>query len=629
MNPLDVAHVPTSLTTATPKWLLSLHDWNDTNHSKLSNHHSTPPLTSHHSQATVATVALFAEADAASTNSANSDANAMRKSEFVRAVVRALSSVGADSVVNVLGADAVFKTLRILSRDKLAVDALLTPTFAAWLLDVCELHVGADASAVPAFSLDHLRTESWALLVNLTVNAAAAPLLAELAARRSHRVTLARLQNSGDADFSLFSRYRLLLQLAAKREDVRVELVDEHVLPLLAAKLRALLRDKSSADIDAALRAMSIDELSYCDDLFRCCFIVTVPWGPAAQRGAKANPPPQPTMVEDDQAALFEILEYSRLTLRCEPITAAERAASLELSRVHGVRAAAVSCLLNTPIGHRSVELLQRGQEATGGSDVKFLARHLDNLTLAGADVPRDQLVTMLMLVHRMVRAYVDARIELREIVFPAASYGRDVLRAGVQVPYANENNLTNRLIKLMSEANPAVSYFAQDLLFALCEENSDEFTRVVGFGSAAGLLAMRGFLKMPSDPLSGQATEATSSSSSTSSTASTAQQSDEAARLLRQFNANPDEESEDARAIRQGRALHDLEKLGVLKMMRKGDEATTPAAPATTSSNRCAGCGGANAVMRCARCKAVFYCSPKCQRSDWSQHRRHCKATK
>jgi hypothetical protein len=84
-----------------------------------------------------------------------------------------------------------------------------------------------------------------------------------------------------------------LLQLAAKREDVRAELVDEHVLPLLAAKLRALLRDKSSADIDAALRAMSIDELSYVDDLFRCCFIVTVPWGPAgsARQGSTRRRP--------------------------------------------------------------------------------------------------------------------------------------------------------------------------------------------------------------------------------------------------------------------------------------------------------------------------------------------------
>jgi hypothetical protein len=565
--------------------------------------------------ATVATTALFANAAANSndTSAASSnDTNATQKSEFIRALVRAVSAVKPDVIVDVLGADAVFKTLRILSRDKIAVDALLTLPFAAWLLDLCELHSAAALDSVPTFSLDTLRTEAWALLVNLTVNAAAAPLLAELAARRAHRVTLARLRHSGDADYSLFSRYRLLLQLAAKNDVVRQELVDEHILPLLAPKVRALFREKSAADIDVALRAMSIDELSYAEDLFRCCFVVTVPWGPAAQRGK--NDPPPPTMADDDQDAVFEILEYARNTLRCEPIPAGERAASLELARVHGVRAAAVSCLLNTPIGHRSVELLQRGQEAAGGSDVKFLARHLDNLLLS-SDTPRDQLVTMLMLVHRMIRVYVDARVELHEIVFPAASYGRDVLRAGVEVPYASESNLTNRLIKLMSEANPAVSYFAQELLFTLCEESSDEFTRVVGFGSAAGLLAMRGLLKMPADSLSGTSTAATSSSSTTASTA----QSEEAARLLRQFNAKPESESEEARVIRQGRALHDLEKLGVVKMMRKDD------APASSSSGRCRNCGGANADKRCAKCKAVYYCSPECQRSDWPRHRSEC----
>lgn len=36
MNCLDVANVPASFHAATPKWLVALHDWNDSNHSNES-----------------------------------------------------------------------------------------------------------------------------------------------------------------------------------------------------------------------------------------------------------------------------------------------------------------------------------------------------------------------------------------------------------------------------------------------------------------------------------------------------------------------------------------------------------------------------------------------------------------
>jgi hypothetical protein len=554
---LDASTVPETLGAAAPKWLLSVIEWNELHHS------------------TVETLALFGEASAAAT--------VERKRAFVGALAHCITQRGVD-LWGAWGADAVLKCMRILSRDKLGAEPLLSAAFSVWLLDLCQLTAGArngDSGGdddIDAFALDDPRTEAWALLVNLTINPGATHLLDALAHRHAHRTTLAKLKRSGDADFSLFSRFRLLLQLAAKREDVCRELLDAAVLPLLAAKLRALLRDKSSLQVDSALRQLPVDGLSYVEDLFRCHFIVTVQWGPVGRRPGSTEP--MPTMSDADQSALFEVLGYARLVLRNEPVSLAQRAASLVLTRLHGVRAAAVSALLNTPAGEASLEFVQRGQSTADGSDVSFLANHLDNLLRDGAETPRDQLVTLLMLVHRMARAHPDAYHELRETVFPAARYARGALPVGVEVPYADEDTMTNRLVKLMSDSNPAVSHYAQEVLFTLCGENQDEFTRNVGFGSAAGLLAMRGFMKLPDDPLEKRKSSASSSPAAVaaSSTSSPAL-SDEAARLLRQFNAKPEGESDEAREIRQGRAMHDLEKLGVVKMVRKGDDASAAAA--------------------------------------------------
>lgn len=44
-----------------------------------------------------------------------------------------------------------------------------------------------------------------------------------------------------------------------------------------------------------------------------------------------------------------------------------------------------------------------------------------------------------------------------------------------------------------------------------------------------------------------------------------------------------------------------------------------------TARSTRCAKCGREGRLMRCARCRVVYYCSKECQRKDWEHHRRAC----
>jgi hypothetical protein len=46
-----------------------------------------------------------------------------------------------------------------------------------------------------------------------------------------------------------------------------------------------------------------------------------------------------------------------------------------------------------------------------------------------------------------------------------------------------------------------------------------------------------------------------------------------------------------------------------------------------TINERRCSACGVTEKLRRCNGCKAVRYCSLACQRSDWSQHKRACRA--
>jgi hypothetical protein len=41
---------------------------------------------------------------------------------------------------------------------------------------------------------------------------------------------------------------------------------------------------------------------------------------------------------------------------------------------------------------------------------------------------------------------------------------------------------------------------------------------------------------------------------------------------------------------------------------------------------NACGFCKSSGCSKKCSRCKETFYCSTKCQREDWNQHKTRCK---
>jgi MYND finger len=43
----------------------------------------------------------------------------------------------------------------------------------------------------------------------------------------------------------------------------------------------------------------------------------------------------------------------------------------------------------------------------------------------------------------------------------------------------------------------------------------------------------------------------------------------------------------------------------------------------------KCKGLGGDLGLLKCSRCKEARYCSDKCQRADWKNHKPHCSSKK
>jgi hypothetical protein len=87
-----------------------------------------------------------------------------------------------------------------------------------------------------------------------------------------------------------------------------------------------------------------------------------------------------------------------------------------------------------------------------------------------------------------------------------------------------------------------------------------------------------------------------------------------EAARLLIRLGASPSLKNQVGVSAIKSAAAGDA---GALSLLRAE----------AVAQRRCAACSGTERrLQRCARCHAVVYCSPACQRQHWAEHKLRCK---
>lgn len=65
----------------------------------------------------------------------------------------------------------------------------------------------------------------------------------------------------------------------------------------------------------------------------------------------------------------------------------------------------------------------------------------------------------------------------------------------GVQMPSQHRDTMGKLVIDCMQSINTGLHFYANEFVFLLCNENAGAFTRFVGFGPAAGHLAVRGLM--------------------------------------------------------------------------------------------------------------------------------------
>lgn len=64
-------------------------------------------------------------------------------------------------------------------------------------------------------------------------------------------------------------------------------------------------------------------------------------------------------------------------------------------------------------------------------------------------------------------------------------------------IPKSDIETTGNKIVKLLTSFHQAIQFTSNDLLFSLVGEDPDKYIRLVGFGNAAGLLAMRNLFGM------------------------------------------------------------------------------------------------------------------------------------
>lgn len=165
--------------------------------------------------------------------------------------------------------------------------------------------------------------------------------------------------------------------------------------------------------------------------------------------------------------------------------------------QMNELKMSAINCCVNIPTKFTSILLIVGDKELV----LKNLFDLLDD-EMSIVDETRKNFLPLFMILKNLLAVNVDIRPYAMNRMFPGRDLESEADRNNdgklcMDVPDPVAETTGNKIVKLMTSFHQAVQFTSNDLLFALVGEEADMFIRLVGFGNAAGLLAMRNLFGM------------------------------------------------------------------------------------------------------------------------------------
>jgi hypothetical protein len=280
-----------------------------------------------------------------------------------------------------------------------------------------------------------------------------------------------------------------LLNMMLWDAEIMASINDERFVDLLLTLLKhsvtCLEKDSNSGPVDML-------RFSIAGDVARMFFQLTMEFGPLNKNHAKsasAYPITSESVKLEDQtketvpvpAHISKMFENSMEILKTALLF------DFKDPRKSQLQLACVTYALNLP----KEQILKFDAFVVLPHLMNICHFHLENKTVSAS-------ASMLMLFTKIARDEPRTRAIFMQKMFPEwKAIFEDDSGDNVKMPKQHEGTTGKLVIDCMQSSNAGLQFYANEFVFLLCNENAGAFTKFVGFGPAAGHLAVRGLMNM------------------------------------------------------------------------------------------------------------------------------------
>jgi len=376
--------------------------------------------------------------------------NAETKQECISALLNFLAESSHPNSVPILCA------IRLLCREEVGLEPLREIKNLQLLLEKTQLTTDfSDTTAIET------GVEACKCFVNVCVQNIKNPNLYDefLNTLEIPKHCTAALRNENLPDAFYFPLLRFYLQLCGRHQETLQYTTDQYLLPDL---VRIIIKFSDRYE-DTEARLTLLDAMSL-------TFIITQKLGPL-------EGPTDP--VEEELKAFKRVIPYFQKFL------ALPKDKPIPLSIV----SATVKCMINVP----ALCTDDFEHEKTLSDLLGFIIVQLEK---PEEEIVAADLTPVLLILTSISKAIRASRVVIKDTLLPG---WRDFEPTNNMIdppePLQDESTIGYKLLYCMTCSNPGLYHYSAELLFSVCDEDADEFVRVVGVGKGAGILANRGLL--------------------------------------------------------------------------------------------------------------------------------------